>query len=600
MNPDYRSQLDDIKSFLSQAGPHLAEPNLQAGLAQALQALDALEEQMAHTTQEARLGALYRIAQAVGASLNLDEALNLVMDAVIELTHAARGCIVLVETDHTWRLRAGRNFYQETLQPRDLEVSRTIISRVLSSGQGLITTDAKQDPRLSGGESIILYELRSVLCHPLLAHGRIIGAIYVDNKAQSGIFTPADLDLLGAFASQAALAIENAALYTRTDQALNRRVSELETLARLDHALNAGLELRRTVALTHAWSEQISGVSRAWVWLEAAEGVNEGQPLCHPEEGLPLDDTVLPRALTSAQAEQEQIPTGWRLAAPLLHAGRAFGAILLERAEPFDQAAINFAGHLSGRAAAAIQNALLFLKVQQANQAKSKFVSVITHELRIPMTSIKGYADLLKAGVVGELNDQQLSFVGVIRNNVERMSALVSDLADISRIETGRIRLECRRMTLKEGMEDAARTFAPRLAEKQQTLTIEAPDDLPTVYADPNRVAQILNNLLSNASKYSPPERPIRITVTAQPGGIRVAVVDCGIGISPADQEKLFTQFFRSEEAAVREEQGWGLGLSVAQRLAQVMGGEMGFESSQAGQGSTFWFSLPYDDQCTD
>lgn len=593
MKADSRRKLDDIRRFLNQA----AATN-QGGAQAALQSLDGLTEELRHTSEEARLGALYRISQAVGASLDLDESLNQVMDAVIELTHAERGCLVLVEPGNTWRLRAGRNFNQETLQAHEMEISRTVISSVLSSGEGMITTDAKSDPRLSASESVIFYSLRSVMCAPLPARGGgLIGAIYVDNKAQSSLFAPPDLELLRAFATQAALAIEHAALYTRTDQALARRVAELETLARIDHALSADLDLNHILEMTHEWGLQTPGAEQGWVWLEAVEGVNDGRPLVFPGEGLASEDELVQRALNNAHAEQDQQPECHRLAAPLLHGGKAFGVIVLNRAEPFDQAAVNFVGHLAGRASAAIQNALLFMKVQQANQAKSKFVSVVTHELRIPMTSIKGYADLLKAGVVGPLNEQQTQFVGVIRNNVERMSALVSDLADISRVETGRLRLECRQIGVKNYIEEAARNLEPRVNEKQQTLQLSIPADLPQVFADPNRVVQILNNLLSNACKYSPKERLIRVEATAVADGVRVAVIDQGIGISPDDQAKLFTQFFRSEEAAVREEQGWGLGLSVAQRIAKVMGGDMGFES-QPGQGSTFWFTLPFENHC--
>jgi signal transduction histidine kinase len=171
------------------------------------------------------------------------------------------------------------------------------------------------------------------------------------------------------------------------------------------------------------------------------------------------------------------------------------------------------------------------------------------------------------------------------------MSALVSDLADISRVETGRLRLECDLISVNNSIEEALRTLGPKMQEKNQTLNADIPIGLPKVYADPNRVVQILNNLLSNAWKYTPAGGSVRVLAEALDEWVRISVTDTGIGIGPEDQAKLFSQFFRSEDQAVRDEQGWGLGLSVAQRVANVMGGEMGFEST-LGQGSTFWFTL--------
>lgn len=238
------------------------------------------------------------------------------------------------------------------------------------------------------------------------------------------------------------------------------------------------------------------------------------------------------------------------------------------------------------------ENARLNQAVQQANLARSRFVSAVTHEIRVPMTSIKGYTDLLRQGVIGPVNEQQLDFLNTIRNNVDRMSTLVSNLSDISHIETGRLKLQLADIYLRISLEEALNSLNLKLAEKEQTLTVDLPANLPPVRADSIRLVQVLHNLLSNAHKYTPPKG--KIAVHASPTGsfVRVEVSDTGIGIRPEDQSLLFTQFFRSEDPAVREQQGWGLGLCVAKRLVDIMGGEVGVQS-QVGEGSTFWFTVP-------
>lgn len=230
--------------------------------------------------------------------------------------------------------------------------------------------------------------------------------------------------------------------------------------------------------------------------------------------------------------------------------------------------------------------------ISQIVQEKSRFVSVITHELRIPMTSIKGYADLLRQGVVGPLNEQQLNFIDVINSNVERMSTLVSDLSDITRLQDGRLKLSPGVLSLPHCVDEALLKLRPKINAKNQVLEIDIPDNISPAFADQSRVVQVLVNLISNAWKFTPSGGKIRIHAQEQRPKLLIEVNDTGVGISKQDQSHLFDQFFRSEDPAVREQPGWGLGLSLTKLLTEQMGGEIGWQSN-LGSGSTFWITLP-------
>ena len=557
--------------------------------------------------EQNRLKALYSVSQALGTSLDLDIVLTQVMDAVIFLTGAERGFLMLMESGPTktipatnelpdsLQLKAARNFEGDNLARKDMEVSRTVIRTVFSSGESVITTNAQSDPRFAEQDSVVYYNLRAILCAPLRSRGNTIGVIYVDNRVQTGVFSAEDLNLLDAFATQAAIAIENARHYMRTDQALAARISELETLSRIDEELNAGLDYANVVDLTLHWAIKGTQAERGWVAMfeqdqESLRIVSVSDPAPH----LEVDNQSLKTALVDGfePTLEPQEGKAAHLVVPLIRAGKPAGIILVERGESFSHDDWRFLKHLAGRAANAIENARLYQAVQDANQAKTKFVSIVTHELRIPMTSIKGYTDLMRQGAVGPVNEMQANFLNVIRNNVERMSTLVSDLSDISRIEAGRLKLDLQWFSLAESANEAVQNLRQRLEERNQTVQVDIPIDLPQVFADPTRVFQILNNLLSNAWKYTPEGGKIALFVCPQGGAVRVEIKDTGIGISPEDQASLFSQFFRSEDMAVREQQGWGLGLSITKSLVETMGGEIGFHSILK-EGSTFWFTLP-------
>lgn len=595
---DLKIKFNELQRTLNDLEEITLPDEARSVLDDVLRSVEEFSSALEDTRYQARLAALYNISHTVGASLNLDEVLAQVMDAVIHLTGAERGFLVLLDTDvEKWRLRAARNYNQENLEPKDMEISRTVIEATLKNRHGVVTTDAQVDPRFATQRSVVFYALHSILCAPLFAHGQVIGAIYVDNRTQTGLFNTEDLRLLEAFAAQAAIAIENARLYTRTDRALALRVAELEILRQVDRDLNASLDLQHVLELTRQWILRGVPAAQAGIFLTLPQERYAQEPKFLLPEGVQagLPDEPLVR-LAAETLETQKIPASGsemaHLAVPLLHGGKLLGVLTVDGVETFDPEAAQFLEHLAARAAPALENARLYEAVQSANQAKSKFVSVVTHELRIPMTSIKGYTDLIRQGAVGPVNEMQLNFLNVVRNNVDRMSALVSDLADISRIETGRLKLERRAVEVRPMIDDAVSSLQLRIEEKSHALEISVPAGLPGVDADPTRVVQILTNLLSNAIRYTPNQGQVRIEAAAQGSFVLFQVVDNGIGISETDQAMLFTQFFRSEDPRVREQPGWGLGLSVSQRLVELMGGKIEVESVP-NRGTTVRFTLP-------
>jgi signal transduction histidine kinase len=491
----------------------------------------------------------------------------------------------------------GRNMEQETLQKEEMKFSRTVIRTVLDTGEGVVTTNAQTDPRFSGEDSVIALALRAILCAPLRLRGEIIGVIYVDNRAQTGLFTQGDLEMLNAFASQAAAAIENARVYTRTDRDLSDRLEELESLTRFARQVNRHENLDEVLESTRSWVLEGTSASNVWIALldrnaggisiNVALGPDKGENLS-PQH--PLLQPVLEGNTPHFFEPQDGEPA--RLAVPIMGAKAALGVLVAEAENLFSNEDLQFIVRLANQVAIAIDKVNLYDQVSGSNLEKANFVSIVSHELRTPMTSIRGYTDLLRQGGLGEVNEKQMEFLSVIRKNVVRMSALISDLSDIYKVESGRLNLKPMALPMRAMAERTLESLPEELASKNQTITINVPEDLPKVYADPNRVEQILNCLVDNAARYSPANSEIEIDGELVGEFVRIAIKDYGIGISEADQSQLYTQFFRSERTEVREEQGWGLGLSVVKTLVELMGGEVGFDS-QLDRGSTFWFTLP-------
>jgi PAS domain S-box-containing protein len=222
---------------------------------------------------------------------------------------------------------------------------------------------------------------------------------------------------------------------------------------------------------------------------------------------------------------------------------------------------------------------------------KSDFVSIVSHELRTPLTSIKGYLDLLLMGAAGKFGKQQQSFLEIARMNAERLHQLVNDLLDMSRIESGKVELDIRVVSLPRVIEQVISSLRKEFEDRRLTLERDIPAEVPEVFGDPGRIAQILTNLLSNACKYTK-TGGATVRVRAVRGALQIDVMDTGVGISYEDQKRLFSRFFRADDTNVRQQPGTGLGLNIARSLVEMHGGEIWAESEPE-MGSTFSFTLP-------
>jgi len=266
-------QVDYIRHLvekLTQA-VHNGDNSAQAPI---IDSLYILSESLAHLShrvnkrerERKNLLALTGISKIVNSSLQLDEVLRIVMDTIIRLTKAERGFLMLKDEAGELSIRIARNWEQESLHPSEFAISRTVINRVINEGQPILTTNAQEDPRFDGQESIVVYNLRSILCVPLKMKEELTGLIYADNRIRSGIFTETERDLLAAFANQAAVAIENARLFESVQRTL-AEVTELKNL--MDNifasiasgVITADIEAR--VLMTNRAAEAILGQDQA-------------------------------------------------------------------------------------------------------------------------------------------------------------------------------------------------------------------------------------------------------------------------------------------------------------------------------------------------
>ncbi len=573
------------------------------------------------TQRRARqLSTLNDLARSLTSTLELNPLLLQILESAAAILDAEAGTLFLVDAN-TREL-----IFEVVIGPAAEELIGTRlppgtghVGQAADTGKARIVTNvhltedwAKESDEETG------FQTRDLLIAPMELKGDIIGVIELINKHDGTAFNQGDQELLTSFSSQAAIAIENARLYTQTDQALAARVEELSTMQEIDRELNASLEIERAMQITLEQALNQVGADAGFAGIIREESVRimaqqgyDGELEKYRWEGIPFELPSLQSAIQAGVLQQNVIPeegglltdSKCYLTVPIKRETDVIGVLMLERKQdtPWLEDSLAFLARLSNHAAIAIANAQLYTEVQEANRAKSEFVSFVSHELKTPMTSIQGYSDLLLKGAVGDVNEAQENFLQTIHDNVDNMRRLVSDLADVSRIESGHLDLNFVAIDLDEMIDNVTRSIQSQIEEKNQKLLIEIPEDIPPVWGDRTRLVQILTNLISNAHKYT--SRAGKIFVRGERATnrwdsegadevVHVFVQDTGIGIPEEDQPNIFTKFFRTDEAKSSEAPGTGLGLSITRDLVEMQGGKIWFESIH-NQGTTFHFTIP-------
>ena len=243
-------------------------------------------------------------------------------------------------------------------------------------------------------------------------------------------------------------------------------------------------------------------------------------------------------------------------------------------------------------------NKLLFEaneELKKATHAKSEFMANMSHELRTPLNAIIGFSELLLDEVTGHINEEQKQSLNDILSSGKHLLGLINDILDLSKIESNKMDLKLRNLSLPVLIESLRRVMMPILAPKKQSLEVSVEEGLSTIYADKDKVKQVLLNLLSNSTRFTPDGGKLRVEAIRDNSWCRVSVVDNGIGIRRGDSEKIFEPFCQLDNPPVDARGGTGLGLTIARQIIERHGGRIWVESDY-GKGSRFTFTIPLID----
>jgi signal transduction histidine kinase len=550
-------------------------------------ALAEANRQLSDETE--RLQAVHAITLELSQSLDIEETLAQSLGLASRAVGVSRGSIMLRDQQSKALIcRAvltNTGTVQQTQIPISFERGTGLVGWVMEHEAPVSVGDVRRDRRWLR-EDGRADEVRSALAIPLRTKDETLGAIMLTSP-KLNYFAPAQVQLMTTIANEIAIVIHNAELYSfisdqslRMAELLEQQREETSKSQAILQSVNEGvivLDEQERAVLFNPAAEQVLKIPASYALH---------QPLAHL------------RAYSGASADPqhaELIYDSLREGLRMLESEGKPHNRMLDLPSPLQSIALNFASVVRPDGIQYGSVAVLrdVTPEIEADRAKRDFISSVSHELRTPLTSIKGYVDLLLLGAAGPLADGQQAFLGVVKNNANRLMDLINDILEIGRIDANKIQLNFERVDIANVLQDVLQTMRAEIERKSTVVRYDIADDLPTITADLRRVTQVILNLVSNAVKYTYPGAEVALRAFVNPAGLlQVDVEDTGVGISAEQQQHLFRRFYRADNPLRDEVGGTGLGLSIAKSFVELHGGEI-WVQSELGKGSTFSFMLP-------
>ena len=572
----------EIAQESPQAGPSL---NLDVReTAQSLAPLRSRQDQIGHLVRSLlraeemiadrfkELETLLETGAVVLSSLDLRVVLENILEQVERLMGLEKSAIIALDEDRgIFRSQASRGLSQRYTEQIVIHPGEpaSITLKALETGSAVQVEDTETEEKQVAYQPRARMEgIRAMIAVPLLTQHGPPTALLVYHS-QPHRFTSREINLLTSFAQQAAMALENATLFNRSDVELQQQTLRLESLIQ---SLRDGLimeDLDGKVLYINRMAEDLSGLSQFQAVGRDVDEILERIIL------LTREPEKTRAALHHAQLQEGNRQLDLELSTPQ-------GTLQFLRIRIFD--VTDELGVRLGRGRILHD----ITRRREIDRMRSSLVSTVSHELRTPLASIKGYATtLLSEDVEWDLISQR-EFLTIISEETDRLSELVKDLLDMSRIEAGNLSISRVATDLSE--------MVPRAAQRARIppddrLNIRIAPEVPPLYIDPQRIEVVFRNLIENAVKYSQAGTPILVTADREHNSIVIRVEDEGTGIPKTEHDRIFESFYRIENGFTRSTPGAGLGLAISQGFIKAHGGRIWYE--ERSKGSCFAFSLP-------